>query len=160
MRTILLSASIAALAAGMLPGQAPPQLPGLVPTASEESDLKVRLDPVGRMPTPANTNPTSPVAAGSQLLLIDQRGYLYRWDGSAGVPLITPKGLPSEVKPLGAEPLMNVAADRAGTTVYTMFVSSTAPKNVPAASLRVSPTAGMSCLVTTSTARVCRHQGR
>ena len=61
-------------------GQAPPQKPGLTPRAVEESSLRVRLDLVGRMPT--RTNPTSPCAAGTQLLLIDQAGYLYRWDGS------------------------------------------------------------------------------
>ena len=71
------------------------------------------------------------MVAGSQLLLIDQTGYLYRWDGHTGVPLITPQTVPQDVKPLGAEPLINVAADRLGAKVYAMFISSTAPRTVP-----------------------------
>ena len=66
--------------AGVVAGQAPAQKPGLTPVAPKESSLRVRLEHVGRMPT--NRNPTSPVVAGSQLLLIDQAGYLYRWDGA------------------------------------------------------------------------------
>src|SRR4029453_9259195 len=33
--------------------------------------------------------------------------------------------------PLGAEALINVAADRSGTKVYVMFVSSSIPRDVP-----------------------------
>ena len=35
------------------------------------------------------------------------------------------------MKLLGTEPLMNVAADRSGAKVYVMFISTTAPRNVP-----------------------------
>ena len=59
----------------------------LVPNAVKKSNLEVRLNFVGRIPT--YTNPTSPVIAGSQLLLIDQSGYIYRWDGTAVHSLLT-----------------------------------------------------------------------
>src|SRR5229473_3353465 len=127
-RATLISAGFVTLAVVLL-GQAPPQPPGLTPAAPKESDLRVRLERVGRMPT--NTNPTSPTVAGSQLLLIDQSGYLYRWDGSAAVALIGPKTVPPEVKLLATEPLMNVASNRSGSRVYVMFISTTAPRNVP-----------------------------
>lgn len=112
-----------------LQAQAPPQTAGLTPAAVKDSDLRVRLDPVGRMPP--STNPTSPIVAATQLLLIDQGGYLYRWDGSASTALLTPKTLPPDVKPLAAEPLLNAAANRSGSKVYVMFISRTVPKNVP-----------------------------
>ena len=134
MHATLSSVSTVVALGVLLSGQVPPQPPGLTPAPAKESDLRVRLEHVGRIPT--NRNPTSPVVAGSQLLLIDQAGYLYRWDGGTGVPLITPQTVPQDVKPLGAEPLMNVAADRSGAKVYAMFISSTAPRTVPR---RVSP---------------------
>jgi hypothetical protein len=127
-RAALIGAGFVALAVVLL-GQAPPQPPGLTPAAPKESDLRVRLERVGRMPT--NTNPTSPAVAGSQLLLIDQNGYLYRWDGSTAVVLIGPKTVPPEVKLLATEPIINVASDRSGSRVYVMFISTTAPRNVP-----------------------------
>jgi hypothetical protein len=65
------------------------------------------------------------------LLLIDQGGFLYRWDGTTATTLLSAKTLPPGVKPLAGEWLMNVAADRTGTRVYVMFVSSTLPKGVP-----------------------------
>src|SRR4029079_15524029 len=46
----------------------------LVPDSVRASKLTVRLDYMGRMPS--STNPTWPAVAGSQLLLIDQWGYL------------------------------------------------------------------------------------
>jgi hypothetical protein len=128
MHSILPSVSVLVLGV-VLFGQAPPQPAGLTPAPARESDLRIRLEHVGRMPT--NANPTSPAIAGSQLLLIDQSGYLYRWDGTTGVPLITPRTMPRDVKPVGAEQLMNVAADRSGSQVYVMYISSTTPKNVP-----------------------------
>src|SRR6185503_6324205 len=51
--------------------------PKLVPDAVKSSKFKVRVDLVGQMQSPGNL--TSPVIAGSQLLLIDQGGYLDRW---------------------------------------------------------------------------------
>ena len=83
----------------------------------------------GRIPTP--TNPTSPAVAGSQLLLLDQAGALYRWDGSAATPLITLKTVPAGVKPMAPEPLMSVAADKSGSKVYVMFLSATMPRDLP-----------------------------
>ena len=128
MHSTLAHTSLLVLAA-MLSGQAPAQPPGLTPEPPRDSDLRVQLEPVGRMPT--SRNPASPAAAGSQLLLIDQTGYLYRWDGTVGVPLITPRTMPRDVKPLGVEQLMNVAADRSGSKIYVMFISSAPPKEVP-----------------------------
>jgi hypothetical protein len=112
----------------ILAGQVPAQPPGLTPAPPKDSDLRVRLERVGAIPT--HGNPTSPTIAGSALLLIDQGGYLYRWDGTAGQPLITPKTMPQEVRPIGAEPLLNAAADRSGTKLYVMFISSTIPRTV------------------------------
>ena len=113
----------------VLTGQSPPQKPGLTPAVPKESTLRVRLERVGRIPT--TTNPTSPAVAGSQLLLIDQGGVLYRWDGSAATPLITLKTVPAGVKPIAPEPLMNVAADKSGSKVYVMFLSATLPRDLP-----------------------------
>ena len=121
----------------VLSGQSPPQKPGLTPAVPKESTLRVRLERVGRIPT--TTNPTSPAVAGSQLLLIDQGGALYRWDGSAATPLITIKTVPAGVKPIAPEPLMNVAADKSGSKVYVMFLSATMPRDLPR---RMSPRAG------------------
>lgn len=127
MRSTLTTVSVVATI--LVLGQAPPQRPGLTPAAAQESDLRIRLERIGRMPT--NTNPTSPTVAGSQLLLVDQSGYLYRWDGRTAAALITPKTLPPDVKLLATEPLMNVAANRAGSQLYVMFISTTTPANVP-----------------------------
>jgi hypothetical protein len=109
-------------------GQIPAQKADLKPNPAKSSDLRVRLELAGRIPT--KTNPTSPAVAGSQLLLIDQAGFLYRWDGKAATTLISPKTVPPDVKLLGTEPLMNAAADRSGSKVYVMFISSTAPRGV------------------------------
>ena len=128
MRMTITAVGVVALAVTLL-GQAPRQRAGLTPAAPQTSDLKVRLDHVGRIPSSINS--TSPTVAGSELLLVDQAGYLYRWDGSTGVSLMTPKTVPAGVKLLGAEPLLNVAANKSGSRIYTMFVSETAPRGIP-----------------------------
>ena len=107
--------------------QAPPQK--FVPDAIRPSDLKVRLDLVGTMPS--KTNPTSPATAGKSLLLIDQAGALFLWNGSRADVLLSKSNLPAGVKLMGYEPFLNVAANGAGTTVYVMFISSSVPKDVP-----------------------------
>ena len=125
---IAVCAGLVAASATLHGLQVPAQLPGLSPSPPAKSDLRVRLDRVGVMPT--HINPTSPVVAGDQLLLIDQAGALYRWDGRAATPVMTAKSLPAGVKPFGGESLINVAADRTGTHLYAMFVSSSAPKDL------------------------------
>lgn len=107
--------------------QAPPQK--FVPDPVQASDLTVRLDLVGAMSS--HLNPTSPTLAGSTLLLIDQTVGVYRWSGSAAEPLLLVSRPPAGVKPFGPEGILNVAATRSGTTVYVMFISSSAPKGVP-----------------------------
>jgi hypothetical protein len=107
--------------------QAPPQK--FVPDAIQPSDLKVRLDLGGTMPS--KTNPTSPAVAGSALLLVDQAGSIFAWNGSRADVLLSKTNLPAGVKLMGHEPMLNVAANKAGTTVYVMFVSSSVPKDVP-----------------------------
>jgi hypothetical protein len=107
--------------------QAPPQK--FVPELVQSSDLVVRLDLVGTMPS--HQNPTSPTVAGSTLLLIEQAVGVYRWTGSAAEPLLLAARPPAGVKPIGPEAIINVAATHAGTTVYVMFLSSIAPKDVP-----------------------------
>jgi hypothetical protein len=125
---ILSFASLAALGLSLI-AQAPRQPAELTPAPAKESDLRIRLDLVGRMPT--TNNPTSPAVAGSQLLLIDQSGYLYRWNEGTAAALITPKTLPPGVRLLGNEALLNVAADRGGDKVYVLFASATVPRDVP-----------------------------
>ncbi|HKW00873.1 MAG TPA: hypothetical protein VJN96_13695 [Vicinamibacterales bacterium] len=107
--------------------QAPPQK--FVPDPVQSSDLKVRLDLVGTMPS--KTNPTSPAVAGSTLLLIDQGGALFAWNGTRADLLLSKATVPPGVKPMGYESFLNVAANKAGTTVYVMFISSSVPKDVP-----------------------------
>jgi hypothetical protein len=80
---------------------------------------------------PTHGNPTSPAVAGSQLLLIDQTGYLYRWDGNSATALITPRTLPPEVRLIGPDALQNAAADKTGANVYVMFLSTNIPRNIP-----------------------------
>ena len=125
---IAVCAGLVAASATLHGLQVPAQLPGLSPSPPAKSDLRVRLDRVGVMPT--HINPTSPVVAGDQLPLIDQARALYRWDGRAATPVMTAKSLPAGAKPFGGESLINVAADRTGTRLYAMFVSSSAPKDL------------------------------
>jgi hypothetical protein len=127
MRSVLVATAI-----GIAPN-ASAQNP-LLPPPVKPSDLQVQLDLVGHIPT--HTNPTSPVVAGSHLLLIDQTGYIYQWDGSGIQTLLTPDGTPPGVNLLGVEGVLNVAVDAAGTSAYIMFTSSTAPDGVPQ---RISP---------------------
>jgi hypothetical protein len=107
--------------------QGPPQK--FVPDPVQPSDLKVRLDLVGTMPS--KTNPTSPAVAGSTLLLVDQGGALFAWNGTRADLLLSKTNLPPGVKLIGEEPFLNVAANKAGTTVYVMFISTSVPKDVP-----------------------------
>src|SRR5262249_7138702 len=103
----------------------------LLPDPVKSSDLEVRLELVGRIPT--NINPTSPVVAGSQLLLIDQVGYAYVWDGAISHELLTPGDTPADISLFGPEGVLNAAADTTGTTVYIVFTSSTVPSGIPQA---------------------------
>jgi hypothetical protein len=101
----------------------------LVPDPVRSSTLRVRLDLVGRMPSSANA--TSPAIAGSQLLLIDQGGYLDAWDGMSSHLLLSSANLPAGISPTSSETLQNVAANATGTTVYVTFISSTVPSGIP-----------------------------
>jgi hypothetical protein len=103
--------------------------PALQPNPVASSDLDVRVDFVGQIPT--HTNPTSPTVAGSQLLLVDQAGYIYRWDGSVSHDLLTPSTFPAGIFPPGGESVLNVAANPAGSLVYIMFSTFTAPSGIP-----------------------------
>ncbi len=123
------------LAEGSMAGQAPKQ--AFVPSPVRDSNLSVRLDLVGRMPS--KINPTSPTMAGSQLLLIDQIGFVYRWDGTSAVKLLTPSTVPAGLKLTGPERVMNVAANASGAKLYVMFTSATVPGGIPR---RMSPRPG------------------
>jgi pimeloyl-ACP methyl ester carboxylesterase len=101
----------------------------IAPAPVKASDLVVTIEPVGRMPVP--TNATSPVVAGSDLLLVDQTGSLYRWDGSMAQPILSLRTAPSALKPVGTEALVNVASNETGTVVYVVFTSSVVPRGVP-----------------------------
>ena len=98
---------------------------------------RVRVDLAGRIPT--TSNPTSPAVAGSQLLLVDQGGYVYRWNGTAAYELLNPSTLPAGINGTGRETVLNVAADATGSLVYVMFTSSTVPAGIPT---RTSPRPG------------------
>ena len=109
----------------------------LAPNAVKKSNLEVRLNFVGRIPT--YSNPTSPVPVGSQLFLIDQSGYIYRWDGTSMHGLLTPTTTLADITLTGRESVLNVAADATGSIVYVMFTTVNAPPDVP---LRFSPRPG------------------
>jgi hypothetical protein len=82
---------------------------------------------------PTNVNPTSPAVAGSQLLLIDQAGYIYLWDGDGSQALLIPDSAPPTInidQYVAVEGVRNVAADATGTSVYVMFTSSTVPDGI------------------------------
>ena len=101
----------------------------LAPAPVQTSDLTVRLDLVGQIPT--HQNPTSPVSAGSHLLLVNQAGYVYRWDGAAANPLLTPSDFPAGIFPPGGESVLNVASNSSGSTLFVMFSTFTAPTGMP-----------------------------
>jgi hypothetical protein len=105
------------------------QTGALSPNPIKSSDLRLRLDLVGTIPT--HTNPTSPTVAGSVLLLVDQGGYVYRWDATGSRALLTPSDVPAGITPIGAEAVLNVAANTAGDKIFVVFTSSTAPRGVP-----------------------------
>jgi hypothetical protein len=126
---MMLARSLPFLLGAAMLAQAPKQQPGLLPGPVKPSELTVRLDLVGRIPT--KTNPTSPAAAGADLLLVDQAGFVYRWDGTRASELITPRTAPSGLKLAGAESIVNVAANTTGTRVYVMFISTTVPSGIP-----------------------------
>jgi hypothetical protein len=113
--------------AGMSLLQAPAQK--FVPPPVQPSNLTLRIEPAGRMA--AGRNSTSPVAAGSTLLLIDQGGELFRWTGQEAVRLLGPADVPCGLKLAGHERILNAAATPSGTTVYVMFISSSVPAGVP-----------------------------
>jgi len=130
-RPFVLAVALSTLvcATATLLAQAPKQKPGLEPAPVQARDLVVKLTPVGSVPV--HTNPTSPIVAGSNLLLIDQSGYLYRWDGASAVELLSPKTVPNGVKLTGNERIVNAAANADGSIVYVMFMSASAPTGVP-----------------------------
>jgi hypothetical protein len=113
------------LEAGEL-GQAPPQT--FVPPAALESPLAIALEPAGEMP--AHVNPAAPVVAGKDLLLIDQAGSLFRWDGERAHEMLTSKTAPPALRLIGPERFLNVAANTSGSRIYAVFLSTTIPKGI------------------------------
>jgi len=114
------------------------------PRPVADSDLSLRVDYVGSMPgsqagRPA-TNAASPVQAGSQLLTVDQYGYVYRGSSALLTPATAPAGITptpydaSNDYPRGRELVLNAAADAAGTHVFVVFTSFTVPAGVPVTS--------------------------
>ena len=104
------------------------QTPTLVPPPVRDSDLSLTIEPVGKMPTPANA--TTPTTAGSSLLLIDQASAIYRWDGSTAQPLLLIKSVPSGIQPIGSEAILNAAANANGTVLFVVFTSSSTPRGI------------------------------
>jgi len=138
MRRVMPCVILAALVASfvtIIPGAS--RRDQLVPDPVKPSDLQVRLDLVGRIPT--NTNPTSPAVAGSALLLIDQAGYIYLWDGASIHDLLAPDNVPDDISLVRVEGVLNAAADPTGVSVYVMFTTYTVPSGIPQ---RISPRPG------------------
>ena len=108
-------------------GQAPPQK--IVPPAVMASPLAIVLEPAGEMP--AHVNPAAPVVAGKDLLLIDQAGSLFRWDGERVHEMLTSKTAPSALRLIGPERFLNVAANAAGSRIYAVFLSTAVPRGTP-----------------------------
>jgi pimeloyl-ACP methyl ester carboxylesterase len=99
------------------------------PAPIKPSDLVVSIESVGRMPQA--TNAASPVVVGKDLLLVDQAGSIYRWDGSTPQPLLSSRTAPAALKLVGSEAVLNVAANEAGNVVYVVFTATSAPRGVP-----------------------------
>ena len=112
-----------AISSGLIRAQSP-----TVPAPVSPSGLRVALELVGR--APSHNNLTSPVAVGAQLLLIDQSGYIFSWDGAMRT-LLTPATLPAAITGGAGETILNAAADAQGTNVFVMFTSPTLPNGVP-----------------------------
>jgi hypothetical protein len=114
----------------------PPALhAALIPAAVNDSNIHVQLTHSGTMPASSfwgkKTNATSPVAVGSDLILIDQAGFLYRRDVNGAIhTLLTPDDAPAQLS-LTNERILNVAPNHAGDLLYVVFTSSTTPAGVP-----------------------------
>jgi hypothetical protein len=108
--------------------QPPAPNPKLTPPPAEMSGIRLRLEPAGQIPTPGN--PTSPFRLGSVLVLVDQAGFLYRWDKGDVTPLLTPKAVPVGITPIGRQSLLNAASDRSGSRLFVVYLSSTVPNGV------------------------------
>jgi Glucose / Sorbosone dehydrogenase len=101
------------------------------PNAISPSTLGLRLDSVGSMPRIAGANPTSPVAAGNSLLLVDQAGEVYRWGGRNAESILSTTNAPIGINPVGPEKILNVASNDAGNRLYVVYTSSTVPLGTP-----------------------------
>ena len=83
----------------------------------------------GTLPSPGNL--ASPAVAGDTLLLIDQAGRLFRWDGAAAIEIFRSDQAPQGLKLMGPESVVNVAATGDGRRVFVTFTSSALPRGVP-----------------------------
>jgi hypothetical protein len=103
--------------------------PANQPPVVSASTLTLRADFIGTLG--AGGNATSPIVAGSQLLLLNQTGALYRWNGTTPQQILTAAAPPTGVTPIGNEAVLNAAAGVSGTPLYVMFTSSTVPAGAP-----------------------------
>jgi hypothetical protein len=101
------------------------------PSAVNPSSLSLRLDSVGSIPRFSGSNPTSPVAAGNSLLLVDQAGEVYRWDGVNAQSILSSANRPIGITSVGPEKILNVASNDAGSRLYVVYTSSTVPVGIP-----------------------------
>ena len=101
----------------------------LAPAAAVDEPLVFTIERAGNLPSPVN--PTSPAVAGDTLLLIDQAGRLFRWDGAAAIEIFRSDQAPPGLKLMGPESVVNVAATSDGRRVFVMFTSSVVPRGVP-----------------------------
>jgi len=123
--TLRFAAAIACLIAVGVGQKAGP----LGPAPVRPSDITVLVEHVGR--TPKGRNHTSPVVVGSDLVLIDQGTWIYRWNGGTPQPILTAADAPPCVRYFDGEAFLNVAPSADGRTLYVVFTSDELPAGVP-----------------------------
>ena len=117
------------LAAAVLGAVALVRADQTIPAPVKNSDLIVRIEPVGQMPSP--DNPTSPAIVGGHLFLIEQTGIIYDWDGATATEVLGPSNYPAGLNPVGREAILNAAADASGSKFYVVFIASDPPDGIP-----------------------------
>jgi hypothetical protein len=110
---------------------------GLAPPPVRSSEVFLRVTAAGSMPPSSasfpRTNATSPLSIGQDLLLIEQRGELYRRDPSGALHTLLTRSTAPAGLVFGQDPLLNVAANPAGDRVFVVFLSFALPAGVRAA---------------------------
>jgi hypothetical protein len=113
-----------------------------VPAPVLDSDLTLRIEPVGKAVSDSTANNLqSPVVIGGQLYVVDQRAGILVQDGISVRPALTAADAPAGITPSGNEAFVNMAAGP-GRVVYVAFTSSTLPPGLTARPLPDNPLFG------------------